>query len=295
MHDARHYVRLLGENWKILLVTALVACAAGVAVSRLLPRTYQAEARLLVSNPDNTVNVFGSTLPELSALHDNNVATQAELLRSRTLFAAVIQQLGLSDTPSQLMKRVKIAPVNQTSVISVIADAGDPKTAAGIANALADEYLSRFRTIKELALQSVVSTVQGEVNQATADLEEMDTTFGTRGITASQATERQAVANRLIALTAKLEELEVNMKVEQGWGIVTDEAVADPTPVGPGPLSNALVGLLAGALFGIVYIVSTDSRAQASPNTPPLEGPARSPAVILDDKQETTSCEKQLG
>lgn len=271
MDSARHYLRVMRQNWKTIAVTALIACVAAVGVSLLLPRTYESEARLLVSEPNDSVSIFGSTLPELSAQKDNNVATQAELLRSRTLFAAVIRRLGLHDSPASLMRRVKIAPINQTAVISVIARADDPQTAADIANTLADEYISRFRELKHRSLETAANALEAEQSAARQDLQKLDGAAQAQGMTASQVTERQAAADRLTTVSSKLEELQVSMKVEEGWGIVADEAVSTADPIGPTPLSSGLVGLLAGALFGIVYVLFADARAHEDADHFPLE------------------------
>lgn len=271
MEGTRHYLRLMGHSWKLLVVTALIACAAAVGITLALPRTYESEARLLISQPENAVSVFGSTLPELSAQRDNNVATQAELLRSRTLLTAVIRRLGLSDTPGSLKRRVKISPVGQTAVISIVARDWNPETAADIANTLGDEYLSRFRDLKHRSLQQAASALEAEVSAARQQLQAQDAAAQAQGMTPSQVTERQAAADRLTSMSAKLAELQVNMKVEEGWGVFTDEAAADATPIGPTPASSGLVGLLAGALFGIVYVVFADSRASGQVDRFPLE------------------------
>lgn len=271
VEDARHYMSVLRHSWKVLLVTALIAGAAGIIVAFALPRTYESEARILVSEPDSGVNVYGSALPELAGQKDNAVQTQAELLRSRSLFQSVIDRLGLHDSVASLSRRVKITAVGQTSVLSITARSDSPQTAANIANELANEYLARYRDLKHASLMQASDAVAGEVAKAQSDLNGLESVAATAGLSTTDAAERQILTDRLASLSSTLEQLKVNQQVEQGWGILTDEAVAIPTPIGPTPVSSGALGVLAGLLFGIVYVVFQDARMP------------RDPALILQD------------
>lgn len=298
MEDIVRYLGVIRHSWKTILVTTLIAGLVAVGVVVALPKTYESEARLLISEPQTSVNVFGSSLPALAAQQDNGVATQAELLRSRTLYAAVIRRLGLQGSPEALMRRVKITAIGQTSVISITAKADTPQAAADIANTLSDEYLTRFRSMKQDSLKTAAAAVEEEVGKARQELLQIDQTAASQGLSGAAATERQVAADRLASLSSKLEELTVNQQVESGWALVTDSAVPSLESIGPTPLSSGLLGLLAGLLFGIVYILFADARTAAQHAAPSLaEAALPLPALQLagvDDGTHHEKREKQL-
>jgi uncharacterized protein involved in exopolysaccharide biosynthesis len=255
------YLALARKNWAPIVASALLACAIAVGVNLLLPKTYESEARVLVSQTDSAVQVYGTGIPQLAVQKDNPVQTEAELLRSPSLLQAVITRLGLHETVGSLGSKVTIAPVDQTAVISIKVRAQDRQSPVLIANALADEYLTRYRELRQQSVAAAADVVAAEVTKAQSDLQALDAVAAKGGMSASQATERQIASDKLASLSQTLEQLRVSASVEQAGGTVTDRAVASQNPIGPGPVASGGYGFAVGLLLSGAVVVFRDSRA----------------------------------
>lgn len=264
MGETHDHAAAIKRSWLTIVASGLLAAAVAVGVSLALPKSYESEARVLIAEADSGVSIFGSGLTALAPQKENPVQTQAELLRSPSQLQAVIERLGLKETPTSLARRITIAPVDQTSVISIKARAADGATAARIANAVADEYLTRARELKKASIKSAADAVAASIAQARGDLEALDAATQKTGMSPSQATERQIASDRLTALSDKFEQLQVNMQVEQASGTVMDRATAASAPVGPGPLLSGLFGLAAGLLASVAFVVYRGARVPAA-------------------------------
>src|SRR5690348_15969642 len=93
--DLRHRAEL------ILAVVGLFL-AGGMALSAVVPRTYEAEARLLVDNRWNGTQDLDTAL--LSSEHLALLFLQ--LVQSRPVLSSVISDLHLKMTPDQLARRI---------------------------------------------------------------------------------------------------------------------------------------------------------------------------------------------
>jgi uncharacterized protein involved in exopolysaccharide biosynthesis len=280
MAEARDHVAAIKRSWVTVVASGLLAFTAAVGVSLALPKSYESEARVLIAEADSGVSIFGSGLPALATQKENPVQTQAELLRSPSQLQSVIERLGLLETPASLARRVTIAPVDQTSVISIKARAADGATAASIANAVADEYLTRARELKQASLKSAAEAVAASIAKARAELEALDSSTLKTGMSALQATERQIASDRLAALSDKFEQLQVNAQVEQASGTVMDRATAPASPVGPGPLGSGMFGLAAGLLASGAFVVYRAPRVPVEQGDDEARSAARDLAQI---------------
>jgi polysaccharide biosynthesis transport protein len=180
----------LREVWRVLRKRKLLVlgCLIGMVVlagvvSALLPRRYEAVARVLINPQDS--NALG--LDPMDAIAGNGLSndivqqTQVRVLESDPLAWTVIKQLRLdqrkdfagelatassvafNSTPSRrkvsllsvFHTTLRVAAVPKTELIEVRFRARDPKLAADVANALTNAYIERnFRTRYEATLQA---------------------------------------------------------------------------------------------------------------------------------------------
>ena len=155
---------LKARKW---LITLIIASIFGLvmAISFILPPKYTATASVVldVKSPDP---IAGMVLPAL--MTPGYLATQLDLMQSERVMLGVIKQLHMTDSSTlqgqwrdetdgngsidswlvdQLQRYLEIKPSRESSVINISYTAQDPAFAAGMANAIAQNYI---RTTLEL-------------------------------------------------------------------------------------------------------------------------------------------------
>lgn len=131
--ELRDQVGVLRRRWYLVVVTLLVCLGLSLLyISRTTP-TYVATAEVLLGAPSGQ----GSR-----GLTDNQIATEARVVTASDAVSYVIRSLQLDETPSDLVRSVAVEPDPAGgAVLKITATRHDPDRAAGIANALAGEYV----------------------------------------------------------------------------------------------------------------------------------------------------------
>lgn len=148
---------LFARKWVILATTTLALCLALVA-NLLTPRSFTATTELIVDGR-GLDPISGQSQP--ARLMAGYIATQADIIRSRTVINKVIDQLGqqnLADTSgwaiapgdgaairrqlqAYLNQGLLVQPKRDSNVLSIGFEAKDPVLAANLANAFAQAYI----------------------------------------------------------------------------------------------------------------------------------------------------------
>lgn len=124
-----------------------------VIVGTLLqPKSYTTQVRLIAGNTgsQNLQDGRASSLPLLNVLMSGGIQTPetlAELLHETPVSQSVIDNLKLGMTPEQLLSRVTIKPVTNTSILGVSVTWPDREMSAQIANEFASVAVERERTL----------------------------------------------------------------------------------------------------------------------------------------------------
>ncbi|HEY75249.1 MAG TPA: helix-turn-helix domain-containing protein [Thermoflexia bacterium] len=131
-------------GWLLMLSVLIPALVAGVLVSRQ-PDFYRAKATLMVGTSLQTP----SPDPWQLTIANNLANAYARLAREGPVTQAVIDQLGLDRSTSQLAAQIttRVYPEAQLLEIQVVDQ--DPKLAAAIANAIAEELVRRSPVSQE--------------------------------------------------------------------------------------------------------------------------------------------------
>ncbi len=152
------FLLILLARKRIILVTTLVTVALTFLVSVLLPKSYNATASVLL-NYKGMDTLTGIVIP--SQLLPGYMATQIDIISSKNVAGRVVDQLKLARSPEVverfrsstggagsvrdwlaelLLKNLDVVPSRESSVVEINFRGSDPRFAAGIANAFADEY-----------------------------------------------------------------------------------------------------------------------------------------------------------
>ncbi|WP_062063269.1 GNVR domain-containing protein [Cellvibrio sp. OA-2007] len=156
--NLHRFIGILVARKHAITASILLALAAGLLVILLTPKSYTASTDLLVDGR-GLDPISGQSQP--ARLTSGYIATQADIIRSRTVAAKVIEQLALHQSPTVinaakltgdtvpdqsriltfLAKGLNVIPKRDSSVLSITFTAQDPQLAAQVADAFAQAYV----------------------------------------------------------------------------------------------------------------------------------------------------------
>ncbi len=127
------YVALLRRYWLVIIALAVLGGAAAFLYGRSLPAEYSSSAAVMVipQRGDNT-----SDLVQGSNYVQGLVQTYAVLAASPLVLRPVIDELGLTETPTRLADRVTVGNPLNTQIIEISVADSDPLQAQKIAAAI---------------------------------------------------------------------------------------------------------------------------------------------------------------
>jgi receptor protein-tyrosine kinase len=224
--ELRDYLKIVRARKWLIIQAVVIVTAIAVGVSLLQAPSYEAEAKVLVTEQSTRAQYFGSILPDLSSEPERGLDTQIELMQLRPLVAGVIEDLALDDDVEDLMEHVTVSSLGQTNLVTIGVTAGDPDEAAETANALANAFVDWSRELKRESIKAARDEVEGQLAAATSPDERA-------------------------LLTQMIVELRISEELEGGSGSIVELAVADPEAASPSPVRNGVLGLALGLLLGL--------------------------------------------
>lgn len=136
--ELARYVQLVRSHWVMIVAFVAAGLAAAFAYTALAPKTYKAEANLLVTPvSSDDPNLVGLPLVRETSDPTADVLTVAQLASSPQVASLVAKQVG--GNPTALLSHITATPVTQSEIIAVQATASRPARAAQLANAFAQQ------------------------------------------------------------------------------------------------------------------------------------------------------------
>jgi capsular exopolysaccharide synthesis family protein len=131
------YLRVLREQWIVLLLAIVLGLAGAAAVYFIKPQQYTAQLTMYVSSQgaDTTQAAFQG-----AQLSQDRVASYTELLTSPRVTSDVISQLGLAETPDELAKKMTASSKLDSVLLDVTVTDPDPQRAVDIVNAVGQVF-----------------------------------------------------------------------------------------------------------------------------------------------------------
>jgi non-specific protein-tyrosine kinase len=247
--DLRRQIAIARAWLPLLVVSVLLAAGAALAISSVLPKVYEAKARLNVGQSLSAMNPDYSQLLVSQRLS----TTYAEVATTRPILETVIGQLGLRVTSDELLKRVRAdAPLDST-LLAIVAQDADPDRAAAIANALAEQLIAASPAIqgRQAEVQaSIDADLQATRDQIKATQGTVETLSGLADRTAAQDADLAALEGRLVSLRSTYAAL-LSFSSGNASSLLTviEPAVAPLEPVSPRPLLNMLLAAILGLMI----------------------------------------------
>lgn len=239
--DFQKYWLVLKRRWIPACFTFATVVGVATAGSLSLPKTYEAEAELLIkSDVSSELTGLENDLGKIEGLtiDSNPVTTQARILQSRPVVERLIAELELKDDEGKLLKyddiaeNLKIKPVVGTDVLQVSYTHETPATAASVVNRLIDLYIEADALNNRFQSSSAKEFIEQQLPQVEATLQEAEANlrnFKNQNRTASLNEETTAniasisnVADRLDQLEARLANVNarydrLNAQLNMSW------------------------------------------------------------------------------
>ena len=156
----RLFLIALGSLLALLMLTLLVT-----------PKMYTSDASVIVGmGRQPSTGDAPTNLPILNALMIvsgiQSGETYAELMSEAPVASQVIAHLGLKTTDKALLSRVKIEPVNNTSIIRISATWSSREMSARIANAFATAFIEHERNLVATQAETALNFLSAEMPAA---------------------------------------------------------------------------------------------------------------------------------
>lgn len=150
------------RRWRLVAAALLVALALGTAAAFLPTPTYEATAQLFVATDTTRASIAAGQAFQGGLLAEQRASSYASIINSPLVIDAVIKQLGLSTTTTDLQDRVTAKAVPGTVLITVAVQDSSASRAAQIANAITAKFTQQANQIetqggKNAALVSVMT------------------------------------------------------------------------------------------------------------------------------------------
>ncbi|QAY74721.1 polysaccharide biosynthesis tyrosine autokinase [Agromyces protaetiae] len=143
--ELRDYLRVLRQNWVLIVLLTLVGVAAASAYSLVQTPKYSSSAKVFVSTSG------GASVSELqqgNTFTQQRVKTYADLATTAIVLLPVINSLGLDTTSEELAPHVTATAPLDTSLIEISVTDEDPAQAAKIATAVSESLTNVVESIE---------------------------------------------------------------------------------------------------------------------------------------------------
>lgn len=128
--DLLELFRALIDNWKLILVTVIIAVLVGFGVTKfLMVPQYESSVNMIVNAKQES---NGSLTNDNIVSAKNLVDTYAIILKSNIVLDRVIDELNMDVTYNELSQRIQVASVNSTPIMRVSVRDADAKLAEQI-------------------------------------------------------------------------------------------------------------------------------------------------------------------
>ena len=237
--DLPRFLAALRRAWWLIALIVVPFTGVVLALSLVLPKTYDATARLVVQ--DDGGALAGGDNDAMT----RRLATIQTLLTSREVLTRAAEDLP-RETADTLEDKVSASVDDVASIVDVRATDGDADGAAAIANGVANTFVEDQRGKERERFASARRDLQAA----------LDRLRGTEGASVESAALRQRLSELSVAEVAAGDELEL-----------AEAARPADAPSSPRPLENTLFALFASIFLATLAVVGREALA------PRLSGP----------------------
>jgi len=270
------YVAAIARRKKLIVIVVAAFVALGAAYSIVSPKEYTSESRVSVTA------IFD---PGEDSTEPVNIDTEVGIAKSSAVATLAQEQLNTESSPSDLLERVSVSPVQESTILAIRYTHPNAQAAYRGASAFAQAYL-QFRAQEADAatrqqrrqLESERSDIQGQRSQLESSLADLEP--GTAEHTETSARIR-ALDGDIARLDSALEELRSS---DVDPGTIIDEAEVPDSPSSPGLVLNVAGGALIGLVLALTatFVLERKNLGRSRvPQSEPTPSPELPPAAAV--------------
>jgi Mrp family chromosome partitioning ATPase/capsular polysaccharide biosynthesis protein len=219
-----HYAEIIRQRLRLIIACVVITTLAAGIYTKLAPRTYKAESRLLITPVNGEKSYVGLGLLENSNSPGGTTSTAASLVTTPEVAALVAAGLGHT-TGRALLGKVSATPIAQSNVIGITAEAATAAQAQAIASGFAlGTVKNRTRTLHR-QLENIIPALKAQLDS----------------LPSSQQTGQGSLGERLASLQTLLAGPDPTVSLES----------LAQRPTGPSSPRTKL-SIIAGVLIGLV-------------------------------------------
>ena len=164
-----------------IVIVVAVTIALTLAVLKVVPKTYEATAAIIVDFQSDDSAGGGRLPPHLEA---NYLATQVDIITSQIVMLKVVERMQLADDPKmqeayaateqigtlndfvieKLQKSIELSVDDQSRVIRITFSAKSPDKAAGVANAIVDAFIETNRELAQKPAKQLAESFREQLD-----------------------------------------------------------------------------------------------------------------------------------
>jgi capsular polysaccharide biosynthesis protein len=228
--EAGHYLVILRRNRRLIALITLGTALVALAAALLLPAVYRTTARIVLNSAADP------TAPTDAASVARQLATAQRLVMTPSTLSLAAEGLP-GESARSLQEKVEATADPDANIIDVTATDGEQDRVAGIANAVANAFIDEQRRITRDNVETTRAILRSRLES-----------LGTSPETVLQ---RSAVAEQLAELELR----------DATAGLVfrlAERAERPDSSTTPAPLGVAVLGLVAGALIALLFVLGRD-------------------------------------
>ena len=256
------YLGVLRRKKRLILVVSLLTMAFALVPSILEEPSYSSTASVRISALEQE-GVFGSDAAEDGRTTTDRaieLLTEMEIITSAPMRAAVLATLPESQSDFQ---DPEVSQVGFSQVVDIRIVAGDPTTAADVANTYADVFIEQRRNRATEALVAKSDELRGQSADATAELDAIGAQLATPGLPPNEITNLQVRQTSLIAqvqdYNRRADELGVEAALRGRGTQLISPGELELDPISSSRLGAATLGLTLGFLLALVIAFISDT------------------------------------
>lgn len=153
---------LLGHAWLIISVGLFCALSCFAISKFIIPPTYKSTTKIYILNKNENTSVTYS---------DVQIGTQltkdyAELINSRYVLEAVIQELSLTIDYKELTEKIDVSTPTDTRIVAITVEDRDPVMAMNIANSVRENASAHIQNVMDIDAVNVAETANMPTEKA---------------------------------------------------------------------------------------------------------------------------------
>jgi capsular polysaccharide biosynthesis protein len=214
--DAFRYIGYLGKRWRFVALSSALAALLALGVSAALPARYTATAQIVIEPPAGTDLRAAMAV---SPIYLESLRTYEHFADSQTLFQKALnkfhlrERLGSGSLESLKRRILRTEIVRNTRILEVSATLPDPHDAHAMAEYVAEETVSRSRSIAEEGDRDLIAGFEREVRDAKAHMDESEEAW--KRLAAAEPVEGlQTEIQNLTAMRQKITEFIFSTELE---------------------------------------------------------------------------------